>query len=282
MERSDSLKVLKNLKNNNNSGDKSLKEYKEFAYNLQKIKMLMLSGVIFSDFHNIKPPNKYKKAFITIQTLVQKQGLKGSIMLNELLKIVKSEIQITNELDISISEIKMQIKILKFLPFIGVFFGFVIGANPIKTIFTSLFGLICCFIGAIFIIAGNKWTNNLIHSTKINFDNELLLSISVLKNCYLAGFSNSECQKQASKICSLNNNELKEILNLTISKGISPCEMLDDLYNNIIDEQMINAKKKIAEVNAKLMFPLSACYLPAFIFIGLLPIIISMLQNLKI
>ena len=172
----------------------------------------------------------------------------------------------------------MQIKIIQFLPIAGILFGFIIGAN----VFSSVISFICMIVGIIFMIIGKKWTNKLIKSTNLNLNTNLLLYISILKSCYLAGFSNTDCKCEASKIKIIKNEKVDEILKLTEDKGISPCEMLDDLYNDIIETEKTNSKLKIAQVNAKLMFPLAVCYLPAFIFISLLPIIISLLKNLQI
>ncbi|QPK94098.1 type II secretion system F family protein [Actinomyces sp. zg-332] len=64
-------------------------------------------------------------------------------------------------------------------------------------------------------------------------------------------------------------------------KGISPTQMLEKIREEIIVSEEKSLQENIAKLSTKITLPLGVCYLPSFIFLGLLPIIISSGGNIQ-
>ena len=76
----------------------------------------------------------------------------------------------------------------------------------------------------------------------------------------------------------IQNNEYAQILQLLEEKwekGQSPIPNLKRLQKTIKNNRLQDLQSNVAKLSTQLTLPLGTCYLPSFILLGLIPIIIS-------
>lgn len=74
-----------------------------------------------------------------------------------------------------------------------------------------------------------------------------------------------------------NEDYLKifKIIENNWEKGTSPIKPLEKIKKQLLDDEKQKLHENISKLSTKITLPLASCYLPSFIFLGLLPVIIS-------
>ncbi|MDR0950617.1 MAG: hypothetical protein LBM13_03150, partial [Candidatus Ancillula sp.] len=75
---------------------------------------------------------------------------------------------------------------------------------------------------------------------------------------------------------SIKETRIKEAVN----NGVSPVPYLKRQIQEINLKQKTEAKILTENLGTKLIIPLGLCYLPSFIFLGIMPIVISMITEI--
>jgi tight adherence protein B len=259
-----------------------------------------------------KNKNKYVIATKAIYDLSVEKGISIQKPLFDLIKIIKEDKKNYNLQKVLSTEAKMSAKVLILLPFLSIILGMIIGANPLKILFFTKSGILLLFGGLFVIYIGTKITNKMIKNSKIDFDTNKLLTISLLENALLSGLSMSEslfCMNKLSQnniyandlykigVNLKNGNsfmvstaelpntifykKLIKILQLIYDSGITATVLFENLYNSEVEEIVNKTNIATQKLSVKLMFPLGLCFLPSFVILGLIPILISFASKIQ-
>jgi tight adherence protein B len=91
--------------------------------------------------------------------------------------------------------------------------------------------------------------------------------------------TNSKNDGRNSKRSEVNLAVIKECLESAWSKGLSPISSIENFLNETYSNKQTEITKKIEKLSIKISAPLGLCFLPSFILIGVIPIIIAMISQ---
>jgi tight adherence protein B len=190
----------------------------------------------------------------------------------------------------AISGPKATVKLLQFLPLVGLLLGFLMGANPIVTLLTNPIGIIALAIGVLFAILGRRWTNRIVKDfDKIEvfeFSTDPRVMLTLIKSAVLGGASIMRAI-ECLEVLDASRIRLDVPFHLSGLPDYMIC--LEDAYKNgttpipIIDSKIeelnllisLKCKEASEKLGVELVIPLGLCFLPSFICIGVVPIILS-------
>jgi len=89
-------------------------------------------------------------------------GISTAEILKQLIVAIKSYSQRIDSLQICIASTKSTIKLLQFLPLIGIILGLFLGVNNLMILFDGGIGTLSLFLGLVFLGLGHMWTKKLV------------------------------------------------------------------------------------------------------------------------
>jgi tight adherence protein B len=171
------------------------------------------------------------------------------------------------------------------LPAVGVLFGIALGFDTLGTLFTTLPGWICLVVGAALLYAGWRWNRRLVRAAQpgdITPGLELdLIAIAVSGGGSLEGARASALASIArfSPGVTIDRAAVDAVLDLSTRAGVPAAELL---RSEALERRRVaraSAQESAQRLSVRLMIPLGICVLPAFMVLGVLPLVISVLSS---
>ncbi len=171
------------------------------------------------------------------------------------------------------------------LPVIGILFGIALGFDVLGTLFGTLPGLACLALGAMLMIAARWWNRRLIAAAR---PKRLTpgLALDLMAIAVSGGASIPRARAtvaEARKRCGLPEDgaeaQLEEVLELSRRAGAPAAGLL---RSEAAEERRVarsDGERKAARLGVTLMLPLGLCILPAFMLLGVAPLLISVISS---
>ena len=174
------------------------------------------------------------------------------------------------------------------LPLVGVLLGLVLGFNTLGTLFTTAPGLVCLVAGVGLLLAGRRWNARLVASAQprdampgLEFE---LLAIAVSGGASIERARGVVESALRGRELSLhraggsNSRQLGAVLELSQRAGVPAAALLRAEADEARRDARAAAQKRAAELAVRLMIPLGVCVLPAFMLLGVAPLLISVIS----
>ena len=175
------------------------------------------------------------------------------------------------------------------LPVVGIPFGTVLGFDVLRTLFTTVPGLACLGVGTALLLIGRRWTRRMVAAAQpteplpgLEFE---LLAIAVSGGGSLdrARTAVGDALKFAKFSFEEPGNKhlanLEAVLSLSTRAGVPAGALLRAEADEARREARSSAQKRAAELGVQLMIPLGLCVLPAFMALGVAPLLISVIAS---
>lgn len=246
--------------------------------------------------YELKRGNYYIEKFTTddslrrIITFCNNSGIKLSVIIAEIEVVIKHLSSLEESLDRALAGPKLTVKILHFLPFIAILLSLLLGANPLKTYIEPI-GIICLGVGGGFWYMGRKIINkNINNFEKLRISSLLdcpLIILCIFKSAVLSGLNiqivldefyptQSIKLKNGTPFRLAGYDDYLDCLQEIYYNGGSPEPILSAQISLIYRNLRHELKTKGEELAIMLTVPLAACFLPSFIFFGVIPTIVSL------
>lgn len=224
-------------------------------------------------------------------------------VLHEVSVVIKQIIDTKKQIDSAIAAPQLTSRIMQFLPLLSFPLGFMLGVNLFAVLFGSVYGFVLLISAILFLVLGIKLTNNMLNkfgekylTNNISDFSDFAMLDSRIIICLIqcsvkSGMNMMEsikalglkgCEKLAKgipwKLCGLPS--YLDFLEESFLLCLSPIEKIKTQINYLNTEQINNAQISANKLSVKMVLPLGLCYLPSFILIGVVPIIISLVVNL--
>lgn len=189
------------------------------------------------------------------------------------------------ELQVSLAAPAATARLVMILPAIGVVFAVAIGFDVLRTLFTTGPGLVCLALGILLMLTARVWNSRLIRRAT---PTELTpgLTLDLLANALAGGVSPDRARELVSQIksrCGLSDNtsptSIESVLRLSRRAGVPAGVLLRSEATETRRRAESEAQKKAARLSVTLMLPLGLCILPAFMLLGVAPLIISVVSQ---
>jgi tight adherence protein B len=171
------------------------------------------------------------------------------------------------------------------LPAVGVLFGMALGFDTVRTLFATVPGWICLAVGAALLYGGWRWNRGLLRSARprditpgLEFD---LIAIAVTGGGSLDWARSSVAASIArfSPNVAVDWPAVDDVLELSTRAGVPAAELLRSEAIERRRTARASAQERAQQLSVRLMIPLGVCVLPAFMVLGVVPLLISVLSS---
>ncbi len=182
---------------------------------------------------------------------------------------------------------KATARLVAWLPSAGLVAGQLLGLHPIDAIFTNFVAFLALTFGAIFLVIGHFWTRSIVAKAAPNPDDPGIF-FEAIRFGVLAGLPLTRAVSTATKTLGehLNINidesvltKLDRLALLNRTTGSSIADLLSAEAYARREAKRFSESDALARLSVRLMIPLGAVTLPAFVLSTIVPIAISLLSN---
>ena len=175
------------------------------------------------------------------------------------------------------------------LPVVGILFGTVLGFDVLRTLFTTVPGLACLGVGVGLLLIGRRWTRRMVAAAQPTellpgLEYELLaIAVSGGGSLDRARAAVDDALRFAKSSSESPGKEdlanLTRVLSLSTRAGVPAGALLRAEADEARRDARTAAQKRAAELGVQLMIPLGLCVLPAFMALGVAPLLISVIRS---
>lgn len=205
--------------------------------------------------------------------------------LAELARSLRSLSQNRRDLATAIAAPAATARMVMVLPVVGVLFGLALGFDTIGTLFTTAPGIGCLIAGSALMVVARWWNRRLVRSARpknlapgLGLD---LMAIAVSGGASILRARTAVAEARAS--CGLPEDDsdaaLDDILALSMRAGVPAAALLRSEAQEARRLARSDGERKAATLAVTLMLPLGLCVLPAFMLLGVAPLLISVISS---
>ncbi|MEP6480455.1 MAG: type II secretion system F family protein [Rhodoglobus sp.] len=169
------------------------------------------------------------------------------------------------------------------LPAIGVLFGMVLGFDTARTLFATPIGWACLVVGGGLILAALSWNRRLVRAAQpteaapgIECD---LMAIALAGGGSLVGARAMLDSALTRFALDATTTRIDAVLQLSARAGVPAAELLRSEADEARRSARATAQEKAAALSVKLMLPLGLCILPAFMVLGVFPLLVAVISS---
>jgi tight adherence protein B len=173
-------------------------------------------------------------------------------------------------------------KLMGWLPLVAIALGVALGFDTAATLATSPIGLACLVGGVALIVAANRWTAALVRRAAPapgipGLDAELLaVALS-------GGVSVDRAREVVGRARgAVAHPSVDEVLRLSQRAGVPAAELLKATAALARHRARIDGRLRAARLSSRLLLPLGVCTLPAFLLLGVAPMLLSVMSSMSI
>jgi tight adherence protein B len=169
------------------------------------------------------------------------------------------------------------------LPIVGILFSFALGFDTIGVLLGTPIGWGCLAIGAGLMFAAARWNGRLVASAQpteaapgIECD---LMAIAVSGGGSLDRALSSLHSAAARFALPSGTGRIDGVLELSRRAGVPAAELLRAEAEEARRAARSAAQQKAAALSVRLMLPLGLCILPAFVVLGVVPLLVAVVSS---
>ena len=170
-------------------------------------------------------------------------------------------------------------RIVLALPGVGVLFGLALGFNTLATLFTTPVGWACLGAGGGLLALAAGWNRRLVRSARPASATPGLAS--ELMAIAMAGGASLDRARAivgaALGRFGIEAEDVEPVLRLSRAAGVPAAELLRSEARELRAAARATAQEKAAALSVRLMLPLGLCVLPAFLVLGVLPLLVTVI-----
>lgn len=175
-------------------------------------------------------------------------------------------------------------RIVVFLPLIGLLFGVALGFDTLGVIFGTVPGALCLAAGVVLLLLARRWNHRLLRSAApadetpgLRLD---LVAIAVSGGAALdRALASVDAALEHCRVSPRGADVVDEVIALSRRAGVPAAELLRAEAEDARRAARSAAKQGAAKLAVALMIPLGACILPAFMLVGVAPLMIAVISS---
>ncbi|MET1019348.1 MAG: type II secretion system F family protein, partial [Microterricola sp.] len=197
----------------------------------------------------------------------------------------RDQAQLERELAVALAGPRATARMVGAMPLIGVLFGALLGFDTIGTLFGTAPGLLCLALGGALMLAGAGWSRALVRRAAGAHDDGLMLELTSI--AMSGGMSTERARTLADSVAQrfliqtgvAGTRAIDGVLALSRRAGVPAVELLRSEAQLARLRSRSAGEQRAARLAVTLMIPLGLCVLPAFMLVGVLPLLISVLSS---
>lgn len=189
---------------------------------------------------------------------------------------------IADDVRIALAEPAATARLMMWLPLAGLLLGFALGLDTLGVIFGSVAGAVCAGAGVLLVLLARRWTRRLIAAAQPAPGTPgLHAELTAIALSGGASLDRARCLV-ADASGHADSGATEAVLALSQSAGIPAVELLRASAAQQRHRARVEGRMRAAALSARLLLPLGVCTLPAFLLLGIAPLILSVLGSTPI
>jgi tight adherence protein B len=186
-----------------------------------------------------------------------------------------------DEVRVALAEPAGTARLMGWLPLVAVALGGALGFDTFGVLLSHPIGLACLGAGVALIVAAQRWTALLVRRARAGsgvagHHAELLAialsgGVSIDRAKALVGPADSETDASTSAVLSLSR-----------SAGVPAVELLRASAALARHRARVDGRLRAARLSSRLLLPLGVCTLPAFLLLGVAPMVLSVMSTMNL
>lgn len=185
-----------------------------------------------------------------------------------------------DDVRIALAEPAGTARMLLWMPFAGLLLGFAFGFDTIGVIVGTPTGAACVVLGLLLVLAARLWTSRLLSRARPEPGTPGLRS-ELVAVALSGGASVDRAVRLVAEVGPRGGDDerLATVLDLSRSAGVPAVELLRAAAAHERHEARVSGRLRAAALSTRLLVPLGVCTLPAFLLLGVAPLLLSVLSS---
>lgn len=184
------------------------------------------------------------------------------------------------DIDVALAGPKATAKLVTLLPLAGIGFGAALGFDTIGVLLGTPVGLVSALSGVVFIMLGRRWSNRLVEraqpaSTLPGLAHELVAIALSGGAAPARAFDTVSAEARRRGIHLEGLDSVSEVLELSARAGAPAALLLRGDATERRFDRRAESQRQAATLAVRLMLPMGICVLPAFMLLGVVPMVIT-------
>ncbi|WP_193596706.1 type II secretion system F family protein [Microbacterium sp. YJN-G] len=202
-------------------------------------------------------------------------------VLRALAEALQDAASAADDVRIALAEPAGTARLLLWLPFAGLLLGFALGFDTVGVLVTNPFGIACLVAGIGLVLLARLWTGRLVRSAQPRPQTPGMHAelVAVALSGGAAIPRALRLVEHASTAPEEDRRAVDTVLELSRSAGVPAGALLRASAAQQRHEARVQGRLRAARLSSSLLLPLGACTLPAFLLLGVAPLMLSVLGS---
>jgi tight adherence protein B len=185
-----------------------------------------------------------------------------------------------DDVRIALAEPAGTARLLLWMPFAGLLLGFALGFDTVGVIFGNVLGAACVVVGLLLVVAARLWTARLLRRAR-PAPGTPGMRAELVAVALSGGASIDRALQLVSQTSTSGGSEerVRAVLELSRAAGVPAVELLRASAAQERHSARVQGRLRAAKLSTRLLFPLGVCTLPAFLLLGVAPLLLSVLAS---
>ncbi|MFC5503514.1 type II secretion system F family protein [Lysinimonas soli] len=198
-------------------------------------------------------------------------------------EMLRSLAQSARDVEVALAGPLATSRIVLALPAVGLLFGALLGFDALRVLVTTAAGWITGAIGLAFIAVGFRWNGRLVAGARaVDATPGLALELLAIA---VSGGASIDRSRQLVELALAEGQlpplgaEADAVLAFARAAGVPAAAMLHAEAEELRRSARSTAQRRAAELGTRLLLPLGLCILPAFIMLGVAPVLLAIVSS---
>ncbi|GAA2008705.1 type II secretion system F family protein [Microbacterium ulmi] len=196
--------------------------------------------------------------------------------------VLRDAQETADQVRIALAEPAGTAKLMGWLPLVTIGLGAALGFDTLAVLLTHPAGLACLGAGLALLVAAHRWTALLVRRAGAG-DTAAGLGAELLAIALSGGVSLDRARALlAESGAGAPDAEAERVLALSRSAGVPAVELLRAAASHARHRARVDGRLRAAKLSSRLLLPLGVCTLPAFLLLGVAPMILSVMSTMSL
>ena len=186
-----------------------------------------------------------------------------------------------DDVRIALAEPAGTARLLLWLPLAGLLLGFALGFDTVGVVVRNPLGTVCVVAGLLLVLAARLWTNRLLRRARpapgtpgVTAE---LVAVALSGGVSVDRALRLVADSAASRLG--DERRIRTVLDLSLAAGVPAGELLRASAAQERHRARIDGRLRASRLSTQLLIPLGVCTLPAFLLLGVAPLLLSVLGS---
>lgn len=199
--------------------------------------------------------------------------------LRTLAESLQDAVDAADDVRVALAEPAATARLMMWLPLAGLLLGLALGFDTLSVIVGTVPGVLCVLAGVGLILLSRRWTAHLVARAQPSPESPWLHA-ELLAIALSGGTSIDRARRLVRDAAgTAATEETEKHLALSRAAGIPAVELLRAAAAQQRHSARIEGRMRASTLSSRLLLPLGACTLPAFLLLGIAPLILSVLGS---